>query len=144
MSMGKTIATVAAGALFGFGLALSTMIRPEVVLSFLQLRDFGLALVMGGYALAMHWHLSGPLAMAVAGLWIGNQGVAEAMSAETELVPVCRMCGWKTNTGEMIMKTAMVSPRARPRPSIVPPIMPPLPKGRTTERIIPHFVAPRA
>ena len=43
-----------------------------------------LALVMGGYALAMHWHLSGPLAMAVAGLWIGNQGVAEAMSAETE------------------------------------------------------------
>ncbi len=48
MSMGKTIATVAAGALFGFGLALSTMIRPEVVLSFLQLRDFGLALVMGG------------------------------------------------------------------------------------------------
>ena len=48
MSMGKTIATVAAGALFGFGLALSTMIRPEVVLSFLQFRDWGLALVMGG------------------------------------------------------------------------------------------------
>lgn len=43
-----------------------------------------LALVMGGYALAMHWHLSGPLAMAVAGLWIGNQGVAEAMSETTE------------------------------------------------------------
>ena len=48
MSMGKTIATVAAGALFGFGLALSTMIRPEVVLSFLQFRDWGLALVMSG------------------------------------------------------------------------------------------------
>ncbi|MFM2325330.1 YeeE/YedE family protein [Brachymonas denitrificans] len=48
MSIGKTIATVAAGALFGFGLALSTMIRPEVVLSFLQFRDWGLALVMGG------------------------------------------------------------------------------------------------
>lgn len=48
MSMGKTLATVAAGALFGFGLALSTMIRPEVVLGFLQLRDLGLALVMGG------------------------------------------------------------------------------------------------
>ena len=43
-----------------------------------------LALVMGGYALAMHWHLSGPLAMAVAGLWIGNQGVTEAMSETTE------------------------------------------------------------
>lgn len=36
------------GALFGFGLALSTMIRPEVVLSFLELRDMGLLLVLGG------------------------------------------------------------------------------------------------
>lgn len=37
-----------AGVLFGFGLAYSTMIRPEVVLSFLRLQDFGLMLVMGG------------------------------------------------------------------------------------------------
>jgi uncharacterized protein len=36
------------GALFGFGLALSTMVRPEVVLSFLRGQDFGLMLVMGG------------------------------------------------------------------------------------------------
>lgn len=42
------LATVAAGALFGFGLAWSGMVRPEVVLSFLQLRDFGLMLVMAG------------------------------------------------------------------------------------------------
>jgi uncharacterized protein len=42
------LATVAAGALFGFGLALSGMIRPEVVLSFLRFRDWGLMLVMGG------------------------------------------------------------------------------------------------
>ncbi len=48
MSIAKALATLAAGAVFGFGLALSTMIRPEVVLSFLQLRDLGLALVMGG------------------------------------------------------------------------------------------------
>ena len=34
--------------LFGFGLSLSTMIQPEVVLSFLHLQDFGLMLVMGG------------------------------------------------------------------------------------------------
>ena len=46
--MKNTAATVAAGALFGFGLALSGMIRPEVVLSFLQFRDGGLMLVMGG------------------------------------------------------------------------------------------------
>ena len=36
------------GALFGYGLAWSGMTRPEVVLSFLQLRDFGLLLVMVG------------------------------------------------------------------------------------------------
>ncbi len=36
------------GALFGFGLARSTMVSPEVVLSFLQWRDFGLLLVLGG------------------------------------------------------------------------------------------------
>ena len=48
MSFAKGLATLAAGALFGFGLALSSMIRPEVVLSFLQGRDLGLALVMGG------------------------------------------------------------------------------------------------
>lgn len=39
---------IAAGALFGFGLALSGMVRPEVVLSFLQFQDWGLMLVMGG------------------------------------------------------------------------------------------------
>ncbi len=43
----KALATVAAGALFGFGLALSGMIRPEVILSFLQFNDWGLMLVMG-------------------------------------------------------------------------------------------------
>lgn len=37
-----------AGALFGFGLSLSTMIRPEVVLSFLRFDDLGLLLVLGG------------------------------------------------------------------------------------------------
>jgi uncharacterized membrane protein YedE/YeeE len=41
-------ATLLAGALFGFGLAVSTMVRPEVVLSFLRFQDFGLLLVMGG------------------------------------------------------------------------------------------------
>lgn len=42
------LAVLASGALFGFGLALSTMISPEVVLSFLRFRDWGLMLVMGG------------------------------------------------------------------------------------------------
>ena len=39
---------VAGGLLFGFGLGLSGMARPEIVLSFLQLRDLGLLFVMGG------------------------------------------------------------------------------------------------
>ncbi len=36
------------GAVFGVGLAVSQMARPEIVLEFLQFRDFGLAFVMGG------------------------------------------------------------------------------------------------
>ncbi len=42
-----------------------------------------LALVMGGYAAAHQLHVSGPLAMAVAGLLIGNHGTAYAMSDDT-------------------------------------------------------------
>lgn len=42
-----------------------------------------LAVVMGGYSLASALHISGPVAMAVAGLLIGNKGVAEAMSDTT-------------------------------------------------------------
>lgn len=42
-----------------------------------------LAVVMGGYALCSNLHISGPLAMAVAGLLIGNQGVTYAMSDVT-------------------------------------------------------------
>jgi CPA1 family monovalent cation:H+ antiporter len=42
-----------------------------------------LAIVMGGYALAQRLHISGPIAMAVAGLLTGNRGVAVAMSDRT-------------------------------------------------------------
>jgi len=42
-----------------------------------------LAAVMGGYALATRLHVSGPLAMVVAGLMIGNGGRALAMSKTT-------------------------------------------------------------
>jgi hypothetical protein len=40
--------------------------------------------------------------------------------------------------------TAIVSPRARPRPSMLPPTTPPRPKGSTTARIMPQRVPPRA
>jgi len=42
-----------------------------------------LSLVTGGYALASHLHTSGPLAMVVAGIFIGNQGRLFAMSQRT-------------------------------------------------------------
>jgi hypothetical protein len=38
------------GVVFGFGLGVSQMARPEVVLDFLQFEDFGLLFVMGGAA----------------------------------------------------------------------------------------------
>ena len=42
-----------------------------------------LALVAGGYALALKLHVSGPIAMVVAGLFIGNHGAQFAMSEKT-------------------------------------------------------------
>ncbi|MEO8315881.1 MAG: sodium:proton antiporter [Pseudomonadota bacterium] len=41
------------------------------------------ALVVGGYAMASHLHISGPLAMVVAGVMTGNQSRALAMSDKT-------------------------------------------------------------
>lgn len=78
MTTGTALVVLASGALFGFGLSLSTMVQPEVVLSFLRFADWGLMLVMGGavvvtllaYKLAprllgrpllgeyFHWHVS--------------------------------------------------------------------------------------
>ncbi len=48
MPISRFLAVLASGALFGFGLALSTMVSPEVVLGFLRFQDYGLMLVMGG------------------------------------------------------------------------------------------------
>ncbi|QID19522.1 YeeE/YedE family protein [Nitrogeniibacter mangrovi] len=41
------LVTLVAGTLFGFGLSWATMIRPEVVLSFLTFDDLGLLFVLG-------------------------------------------------------------------------------------------------
>ena len=46
----KALVTLLAGALFGFGLSLATMVQPEVVIGFLRFQDWGLMLVMGGAA----------------------------------------------------------------------------------------------
>ncbi len=49
--MKKLLAILLGGTLFGYGLALSGMTKPEIVLSFLQLKDLGLLFVMGGAVL---------------------------------------------------------------------------------------------
>ena len=50
MGVAGLLSVLLCGALFGFGLALSTMVSPEVVLGFLRFTDWGLMLVMGGAA----------------------------------------------------------------------------------------------
>ena len=66
------------------------------------------------------------------------------MSAEAVCVPASRMRALITYSGEMMISTAAVSPSARPRASIVPPMMPPLAKGSTTVFDHPNRVAPSA
>jgi len=44
----KYLVVLAGGVIFGFGLDVSRMTHPEVVLSFLRLEDLGLLFVMGG------------------------------------------------------------------------------------------------
>jgi uncharacterized membrane protein YedE/YeeE len=48
MKISTPIVALIAGVIFGFGLSYSTMVKPEVVLSFLRFEDFGLLLVLGG------------------------------------------------------------------------------------------------
>ena len=43
----KNIVLFIGGLFFGFGLAWGGMSKPEIVLSFLQLKDYGLVLLMG-------------------------------------------------------------------------------------------------
>ena len=44
---GRNVVLFIGGIIFGFGLAWGGMSKPEVVLSFLQLQDYGLVLLMG-------------------------------------------------------------------------------------------------
>lgn len=79
-----TLAVEAGGGII-FGIVLGAMLyyllksidsyQEEVLLT--------LAGVIGGYALASHWHLSGPLAMVMMGLMVGNRGRQLAMSDKT-------------------------------------------------------------
>jgi CPA1 family monovalent cation:H+ antiporter len=74
---------VAGGALFGFAIGWVAYRMLGAVDNYQVEVLITLALVMGGYALAARLHLSGPIAIVVAGLLIGNHGRRFAMSATT-------------------------------------------------------------
>lgn len=71
------------GALYGLGIGYLAYLMLKTVDNYQVEVLITLALVAGGYALADALHLSGPIAMVVAGLLIGNQGRLLAMSEET-------------------------------------------------------------
>jgi CPA1 family monovalent cation:H+ antiporter len=71
------------GILLGLALGFGTFHLLKAIDSYQEEVLLTLAAVLGGYALATHLHVSGPLAMVVAGLVIGNHARAEAMSDRT-------------------------------------------------------------
>lgn len=92
----RALAFVAvSGALFGFGLALSTMVRPEVVIDFLLWRDMGLLLVLGG-AVAVTFFAYRFLPRLVRKPWIGDAfgKHASEMSARTLVGAALFGIGW--------------------------------------------------
>lgn len=71
------------GIALGFGLGLLCFFLLRSIDHYATEILLSLAVVTGGYALAMKLHLSGPLAMVVAGLILGNHGRTLAMSDKT-------------------------------------------------------------
>ncbi len=71
------------GALYGLGLGYAAYSMLKRVDNYQVEVIITLAAVMGGSALAEAMHVSGPIAMVVTGLFIGNQGRAFAMSDTT-------------------------------------------------------------
>ena len=67
-----------------------------------------------------------------------------AMLAAKVMPPGSVMCGLMTNVADSMRATAMVSPSARPRPSIEAEIMPGLANGKIAWRTISQRVAPSA
>lgn len=74
---------VVGGAMFGLLIGLAAYHMLKNVENYQVEVLITLALVTGGYSVAYVWHLSGPIAMVVAGLLIGNHGRSFAMSETT-------------------------------------------------------------
>lgn len=71
------------GIVFGFAVGMIAFLMLKAVDNYQVEILVTLALVMGGYALANMLHVSGPIAVVVAGLLIGNKGRLLAMSEKT-------------------------------------------------------------
>ena len=71
---------IGGGLVLGLGLGYLAYLMMKRIDHYVTEVLISLALVMGGYSLAQLLHFSGPLAMVVAGLLIGNQGHRYAMS----------------------------------------------------------------
>ncbi|MEZ4687872.1 MAG: sodium:proton antiporter [Bacteroidia bacterium] len=71
---------IGGGLVLGLGLGFLAYLMMKRIDHYVTEVLISLALVMGGYSLAQLLHFSGPLAMVVAGLLIGNQGHRYAMS----------------------------------------------------------------
>jgi CPA1 family monovalent cation:H+ antiporter len=71
---------IGGGLALGLGLGYLAFFMMKRIDNYVTEVLISLALVMGGYSLAQLLHFSGPLAMVVAGLLIGNQGHRYAMS----------------------------------------------------------------
>lgn len=81
--LGLLLHEAGGGLAFGFVLGYLTFLLLRSVDNYQVEVLLTLAAVMGGYALASKLHVSGPLAMVVAGLAIGNHGRRLAMSDRT-------------------------------------------------------------
>ncbi|PNK60129.1 cation:proton antiporter [Psychrobacter sp. FDAARGOS_221] len=81
-----TLAVEAGGGIL-FGLVLGSILyyMLKSINSYQEEVLLTLAGVLGGYSLASYFHLSGPLAMVMMGLMLGNHGRTYAMSDETRL-----------------------------------------------------------
>ncbi|WP_110670667.1 cation:proton antiporter [Salinicola halophilus] len=71
------------GALFGLVLGYGVHLLMSRVDQYQVEVLLSLAMVLGGYTLATHLHVSGPIAMVVAGLVVGNHAWTHAMSSNT-------------------------------------------------------------
>jgi CPA1 family monovalent cation:H+ antiporter len=78
--MGLFVQEVLGGALFGLAIGYAAYRMLASVDNYQVEILITLALVTSGYALALEWQLSGPIAIVVAGVLIGNHGRKYAMS----------------------------------------------------------------